>query len=73
MSKPRFPWDVVKGWSVTSRADGTLLIEPDYIEPHDPEKGGGPGVMTRLKLAAWCLDRLCKRRASQPGAERGRD
>jgi hypothetical protein len=66
MSKPSFPWDTVKGWSVTSRADGTLLIEPDYIEPHDPEKGGGPGVFTRLKLADWILNRLTKRRTHQP-------
>jgi len=57
----RFPWDTVKGWAVTSRADGTLLIEPDYIDPYrGPDEGGGPGVMTRLALADWCLNRLCK-------------
>lgn len=64
-----FPWDVVKGWSVTSRADGTLLVEPVYIEPYDPENGGGPGVMTRLALADWCLDRLHKRATHQPSGE----
>ena len=66
MSKPRFPWNIVSGFEVTSRADGTMLVEPNYIEPHDPEKGGGPGVMTRVKLAMWCLDRISKRRTRQP-------
>ena len=65
MSKPRFPWDTVKGWSVSSRADGTLLIEPDYIDKYDPENGGGPGLMTRLALATWYLDRLCKRASAR--------
>ncbi len=63
MSK-RFPWNVVKGWSVTSRADGSLLIEPDYINPYrGPVEGGGPGILTLMALATWCLERLTKRRA----------
>ena len=66
MTKPRFPWDTVKGWSVTSRADGTMLIEPDYIHPYKgPDEGGGPGLFTRMKLADWCLNRLCKRADSR--------
>lgn len=65
-----FPWDVVKGWSVTSRVDGSMLVEPDYINPYKgPEEGGGPGIMTRMALADWILNRLTKRRTSQPGQE----
>jgi hypothetical protein len=69
----RFPWDTVKGWKVSSLANGNLLIEPDYIHPYKgPEEGGGPGLFTRMALADWCLNRLCKRRVNsrdQPGRE----
>lgn len=66
-----FPWDVVKGWSVTSRADGTLLIEPDYINPYrGPEEGGGPGLFTRMKLADWILHRLCKRKGAHSASDK---
>lgn len=66
----RFPWNVVKGWSVSSRADGSLLIEPDYINPRrGPDEGGGPGLFTRLALATWCLERLTKRRLPNNGNE----
>jgi len=66
-----FPWDVVKGWSVTSRADGSLLIEPDYINPYrGPEEGGGPGMFTRMALADWCLQRLTKRRSAKQHGEK---
>lgn len=60
---PRFPWNTVKGWKVSSRADGSILIEPDYIHPWKGNKeGGGPGLFTRMALADWCLHRLSKRR-----------
>lgn len=66
MSK-RFPWNTVKGWSVSSRADGTLLVEPHYdpevIKPYTPEDGGGPGLFTRMRLADWVLNRLCKQQS----------
>jgi len=67
----RFPWNVVKGWSVTSRADGSLLVEPDYINPYrGPEEGGGPGLFTRMALADWILNRLTKRRGALPQESR---
>ena len=47
-----------------------MLVEPDYINPYKgPEEGGGPGIMTRMALADWILNRLTKRRTSQPGQE----
>jgi hypothetical protein len=57
---------------VTSRADGTLLIEPVYRHPwKGPEEGGGPGLFTRIALAVWCENRLAKRgtRDSASGAQ----
>jgi hypothetical protein len=62
VSQKRFPWNVVKGFSVESRADGTLLILPVYYNPRQSdEEGGGPGLFTRMALADWCFDRLQKR------------
>lgn len=58
----KFPWNVVRGWKVSSLANGHILIEPDYIgEPMEP--GCSPvGLFTRLRLAIWIGDRLAKRR-----------
>ena len=65
ISSRRFPWDTVKGWKVSSLANGNMLIEPDYINPYKgPEEGGGPGLFTRLAMADWILNRLCKRRTA---------
>lgn len=59
----RFPWNVVKGWKVSSLAGGKMLVEPDYIEPwRGEEEGGGPGLFTRLRIALWISERLVKRR-----------
>lgn len=59
----KFPWNVVKGWSVTSRADGSLLIKPEYVKPYKgSEEGGGPGMFTRMALTGWILNRITKRR-----------
>lgn len=64
--RKRWPWCTVKGFKVTSRADGSLLIEPEYLNPNKgPEEGGGPGLFTRLALANWCEMRLRKRRSIQ--------
>lgn len=66
----RFPWNVVRGFKVQSLANGNLLVEPDYIEPYrGPEEGGGPGLFTRMRLAAWCFKHISKRGATQPGRE----
>lgn len=63
MSRAKFPWNIVKGFSVKSLANGNLLIEPDYINPwKGEEEGGGPGLFTRMELADWCQRRLSKRR-----------
>jgi hypothetical protein len=63
MSRQSFPWNVVKGWKVSSLANGNLLVEPDYIHPYKgAEEGGGPGLFTRLALADWLLHRMTKRR-----------
>jgi len=62
----KFPWNIVRGWEVSSLANGHILIEPDYI-PAPYEKGYAPvGVFTRMRLALWVSDRLVKRRAVKP-------
>jgi hypothetical protein len=64
----KFPWNIVKGWSVSSLANGHILIEPDYI-PAPYEEGCSPiGVFTRIRLALWVSDRLVKRRTKTPNA-----
>lgn len=59
--RKRFPWNIVKGWTVASCADGTLRVEPQYINTPAPDGEGGPGLFTRMRLAAWAERRLCKR------------
>lgn len=70
----RFPWKLVRGFKVKSCADGTLRVEPDYINPwKGPEEGGGPGLFTRMALATWVEHRLQKRRTSTSTAATGQD
>ena len=40
-------------YSVTSRADGTLIVEPSWSQfvPWTEETGGGPGLVSRMGLA----------------------
>lgn len=62
--RERFPWNIVRGWTVSSLSDGSILIEPDYI-PKPVEEGCAPvGVLTRIRLALWISDRLMKRRTT---------
>ena len=58
MKRPKWLWSQVRRFSVMSRADGTLLVEPDYYSKWTPEEGGGPGLLTRLALAKWIELRL---------------
>jgi hypothetical protein len=59
----KFPWTIVRGWTVESLADGTIRVTPDYI-PQPIEPGCAPvGVFTRIRLALWISDRLQKRRS----------
>ena len=63
----RFPWNIVRSFKAVSCADGTIRLEPDYIKPwKGPEEGGGPGIFTRMALAAWCQQRLLKRGTNLP-------
>lgn len=58
----RFPWNIVRGWEVSSLSNGDIRIKPDYI-PKPYEEGFAPvGLFTRLRLALWVSDRLMKRR-----------
>ncbi|RPI19659.1 MAG: hypothetical protein EHM65_01215 [Acidobacteriales bacterium] len=62
----KFPWNIVKGWEVSSLANGEILIKPNYI-PKPYEAGCAPvGVFTRMRLALWVSDRLMKRRITSP-------
>lgn len=57
-----WPWTIVRSFKTASRADGSILIEPDYIRPYrGRDEGGGPGIFTRMLLAVWCEKRLAKR------------
>lgn len=59
----RFPWNIVRGWEVSSLSNGDIRIKPDYI-PKPYEEGLAPvGVFTRMRLALWVSDRLMKRRS----------
>ena len=63
MSK-RFPWNIVRGWKVSSLSNGNILIEPDYI-PDPIEAGLAPiGVLDRMRLGIWVADRVTKRTTS---------
>ena len=60
----RFPWTIIRGWNVSSLANGNILIEPDYIQPPIEDGCAPVGLFTRLRLALWVSDRLVKRRAA---------
>ena len=60
----KFHWNIVRGWTVESLANGHILVKPDYI-PQPYEEGCSPvGVFTRMRLALWIYDRLVKRKAN---------
>ena len=52
----KFPWNIVKGWDVSSLASGAIRIQPQYVNDSIP------GVFTRMRLALWVSGRLLKRR-----------
>lgn len=47
------------GYKASSRADGTILVEPEWPQfpKWDEDEGGGPGVMSRLSVAE-CIEKL---------------
>lgn len=52
----RFPWNAVKGWSVSSLANGNMLVEPQWNHK--------PGLLARMRMSIWLLQRLRKRGAA---------
>jgi hypothetical protein len=60
--KNGWPWTILRGFKVSSLANGNILIEPDYVSKWTPETGGGPGMFERMDLAAWVHRKILARR-----------